>query len=153
MRPWYCRFHSRGVAIVEFAIALPFLLMLMLVTAEFGRLLSQYDTLTKAARSGARYVASNALQGSTGVISITPQVQTAAQNLVIKGNVGGTGTTLLPGLVAANVTVTSPAPNYVSVSASYPYQPMVGAILPTFGFTGPLAMNYSLTVSVMMRAL
>jgi Flp pilus assembly protein TadG len=138
---------------VEFAIALPFLLMLMLATAELGRLLSQYDTLTKAARSGARYVASNALQGSTGVISITPQVQTAAQNLVIKGNVGGTGTTLLPGLVAGNVTVTSPAPNYVSVSASYPYQPMVGAILPTFGFTGPLAMNYPLKVSVMMRAL
>lgn len=153
MRPSYIPLHSRGIAIIEFAIALPFLLMLMLVTAELGRLLSQYDTLTKAARSAARYVASNALQGSTGVISITPQVQTAAQNLLIKGNVGGTGTTLLPGLVAANVTVTSPAANYVSVSAAYPYQPMVGAILPTFGFTGSLAISYPLKVSVMMRAL
>ena len=74
---------QRGTAIIEFAIALPLLLFLLLATAETGRLLSQYDTLNKAVRDAARYLATNALGGTTGVVSITPQLQTATANLVV----------------------------------------------------------------------
>jgi len=75
---------QRGTAIIEFAIALPLLLFLLLATAETGRLLSQYDTLNKAVRDAARYLATNALGGTTGVVSITPQLQTATANLVVQ---------------------------------------------------------------------
>ena len=47
MRPEFPR-PQRGVAIIEFVITLPLLLLLLLATAEIGRALFQYNTLTKA---------------------------------------------------------------------------------------------------------
>lgn len=44
-----------GQATVEMALVLPFLLLLLLGIAEFGRLLSAYLTVQNAAREGARY--------------------------------------------------------------------------------------------------
>lgn len=142
-----------GVAIVEFTIALPLLLFLMLATVEFGRALSQYDTLTKAARNACRYIASKAAVGSTSVVSITPQLQSDAGNLVAYGNVNGTGMTLLPQLVPGNVSVADAGNGYVSVSVIYPYTPIIGATLPTFGLTNPISLNLSLRTAVTMRAL
>lgn len=144
---------QRGIAMVEFAIALPLLLFLMLATAEFGRMLSQYDTLTKAVRDGVRYAASTAVVGSTGVVYITPAIQTAVANLVATGDVDGSGTPLLPGLTAADVTVTDAGNGYVSVSATYAYQPMLGATLPTFGLGGSIPLAITLNTASVMRAL
>src|SRR5262249_49021280 len=56
----YQRRDCRGVAALEVAIALPVLLFLMMATVEIGRLLAQYDALTKSVRGAARYLASNA---------------------------------------------------------------------------------------------
>ncbi len=147
-RVWQC-----GIASVEFTLTLPLLLLLLLATAELGRMLSQYDTLTKAVRDGARYLAANALSGSTSTVQITSQVQTQTQCLVVTGNVNGTGSALLPGLAVGNVTVSDAGNGYVSVSASYTYQPMLGA-LPTFGLTAsPISLAIPLTTTVVMRAL
>ena len=44
------RGRQRGVAIVEFVLTLPLLMLLLLATAEIGRALFQYNTLTKAVR-------------------------------------------------------------------------------------------------------
>lgn len=145
--------HSRGIASVELAIALPVLLLLLTATVEVGRLLSEYDTLTKSVRNAARYLAANALQGTTGVVSITPQVQSATANLVVTGNVNGTGASLLPGLVSADVAVTDLGGGYVSVSASYTYQPILGATLSTFGNGPPIALGFPLNATTVMRAL
>jgi len=73
------RLCEGGTAAIELAIALPLLLLTLLATAELGRMLSQYDTLNKAVRGGARYLATNAISagGTTGVITITPAVTTA----------------------------------------------------------------------------
>lgn len=144
---------QRGLAMVEFAVSLPLLLLLLLATAEFGRLISQYDTLTKAVRDGARYAASTAALGSTGLVYITPQIQTAVGNLVATGNVDGSGSALLPGLVASNVTVSDAGNGYVSVSAAYTYEPMLGATLPTFGFGAPISLSFTLNAGAVMRAL
>jgi Flp pilus assembly protein TadG len=138
---------------VEFAIALPLLLLLMLATAEFGRLISQYDTLTKAVRDGARYAASTAANGSTGLVYISPQIQTAVANLVSSGNINGSGPALLPGLSAANVTVSDAGNGYVLVSASYSYVPMLGTTLPTFGLGRPISLSLTLNAASTMRAL
>ena len=91
--------QQRGVAIIEFAIVLPILLMLVMGTAEFGRAFLQYNALTKTLRDGGRYVAAKAVKGSTGVVQINANVRTETSNLVTYGNVAGTGTPLLPGLV------------------------------------------------------
>lgn len=147
------RARQTGTAAMELAIALPVLLLLLMVTAEVGRLLSQYDTLTKSVRNGARYLASNALGGTTGVVAITPQVQTQTQNLVVSGNVNGSGSALLPNFVAANVTVTTVDSTHVSVTAAYAYQPLLGATLPNFGIGSPTSFSFPLTATVVMRAL
>jgi Flp pilus assembly protein TadG len=142
-----------GLATVEMAIALPLLLLLMLATAEFGRILSQYNTLTKATRDACRYVASNAAVGTTRVVSITPQLQTNAGNLLVTGNVNGSGSPLLPGLATGSVTVSDAGNGYVRVSVSYTYQPMIGATLPTFGLAGSIPLAIPLSAAVVMRAL
>lgn len=144
---------QRGLAMVEFAITLPLLLILMLGTAELGRLISQYDTLTKAVRDGARYAASTAAMGSTGIVYVTPQIQAAVANLVATGNVNGTGTALLPGLAATNVIVSDAGNGFVSVSATYTYEPMLGATLPTFGLGNPISLAFTLDAAAIMRAL
>src|SRR5579863_5733360 len=120
-----CRRMQHGTAAVEFTIVLPVLLMSMVATAEIGRMLSQYNTLNKAVRDAVRYLAANALTGTTGVISITSALQTATTNLVLTGNTAGTGTALLPNLNGGNVTVASLANGYVSVSATYTYVPIL----------------------------
>lgn len=153
MKALHPRCRERGTAIIEFAIVLPLLLFLMLATAEVGRLLSEYDTLNKAVRDAARYLAANALAGTTGVVSITPQLRTATINLAVNGNTTGSGSALLPGLAAGNINVTGLANGYVSVSAAYTYVPMLGASLPTFGLTAPMSLSLLLNATVVMRPL
>lgn len=145
-------FRQRGVATIEFAICAPVLLLLMLATAEVGRMLLQYNALSKAVRDGARYTVREAANGSTGTVLISNSVRNNTRNLVVTGNMAGTGTPILPGLTVANVTVTNAGAGFVAVSATYTYQPILGAALPTFG-SGAINTNVPLTATVVMRAL
>jgi hypothetical protein len=129
------------------------LLFLMLATAEVGRLLFQYNTLVKSVRDGARYAVVNASVGTTRIVSISAATRTATRNLVVTGNTAGTGAAVLPGLTAANVTVSDAGNGFVSVSASYTYQPMLGDNLPTFGLGAPINLALALPATVVMRAL
>jgi Flp pilus assembly protein TadG len=141
-----------GVAMIEFTIVLPVLLILTMATAEFGRTFAQYNTLTKAVRDGARYVAGKAVKGSTGVVQLNTTLTTEARNLVAFGNVAGSGTSLLPGLVPTNVTVVPGAPGSVVVTANYTYVPIF-ASLPLFQYGSRLGMGRTLSAAVTMRAL
>ena len=69
--------RQKGVAIVEFALILPFLLLLSFITIEFGRAIWQYNTLTKSVRDAARYLSIQ-----------TPGTQRSreARNLMVYGN-------------------------------------------------------------------
>ena len=147
-----CGIRQRGIAAIEFAIALPFLLLVMLATAEIGRLISQSNTLAKSVRDAARYVAANAAVGTTRVVSITPTLTTQASNLVVAGQIAS-GSALLPGLTASAVTVADAGNGYISVSASYMYQPMIAAQLPTFGLGTPPTLARPLIATVIMKAL
>ena len=85
--------RQNGVALVEFALILPFLLLLSLLAVEFGRAIWEYNTLTKSVRDAARYLAIQ-----------TPGTKiTQARNLMVYGNLGGTGAPLARGLSASNV--------------------------------------------------
>ncbi len=146
--------RQKGVAIIELTIVLPLVLFIMIAVAELGRAFMHYNGLTKAVRDGARYVAANAIQGSTGTVDLAakPQVVTAAQNLVVHGNILGNGTPLLP-VVAPTVTVTDEGAGNISVLASYPYQPMLGLILPDVMGTGGIPTTFTMQAKITMRAL
>ena len=87
--------RQRGVAIVEFALILPFLLLLTFITTEFGRAIWQYNTLAKSVRDSARYLS---LQTPNAPIAIAK-----ARNLTVYGNLAGTGTPLALGLSTSHV--------------------------------------------------
>lgn len=147
------RDRSRGLAIVEFVIVVPLCLMLVIATAEFGRAFLQYNALTIAVRDGVRHLAGRALQGSTGVVSISGGLQQETQNLVVYGNIWGAGSPVLPGLTPADVTVADAGGGNVSVAAAYPYNPIFGFI-PRFNFGGSIAVTgITLQSGVTMRAL
>lgn len=148
---------EQGIAIVEFVIVLPLLLLLMLATAEFGRALYQYNTLIKAVRDGARYMAQNAFLGDSAKVSTAAKV--ATQRLVAYGAPGKTtcdGTGPCGDLPGFNSTmVQTPDPflvddrYYVTVSATYTYEPMLGDILPLTS----IGMNIPLGASTTTRVL
>jgi len=146
-------FRSKGVAIIEFIIVLPIWLILIMATAEFGRAFLQYNTLTKSVRDGVRYVAANALVGSTGVVSINGTVMAQAQNLVVYGNTAGTGSAILPGLTTGAVTVANVGAGNVALSVIYPYA-SIFVFVPGFFYGGNTATNgYNLQAAITMRAL
>ena len=149
--------RARGIAAVEFVIAVPLLIFAMLIAAELGRAFIQYDTLSYAVRSGARYVSERALVA--GVINLPEPVKAEARKLIVYGTIAGGETACLPGLSAdkppiGHISVSSdPATRYIEVSASYPYQPIF-LRLPALGAGGGLIPTaYQLRVSVTMRAI
>ena len=143
---------QRGVAALEFLIVAPLLMLVVLAVSELGWAFHQYHTMTRAARDGARHLSSNALLGSVGVIYLDSSLVQEARNLVVYGNVTGTGEPLLPGWSTADITVTSPDADHVSVSASYAYTPLVGAI-PAFYGGESTSLSFEMQSTVQMRAL
>lgn len=84
---------QRGVALVEFALLFPFLLILTFTTTEFGRALYEYQGVTKSVRAAARYLTTQ-----------NPDThQTEASNLIVYGSIAGGTTPLVRNLSATNV--------------------------------------------------
>lgn len=126
-----CKKSQRGVALIEFALILPLLLMLAMVITEFGRALYLYHNATKAVRDAVRYLS---LQ--------TPKTHIAeAVNLVVYGDPDGATIPLDKNLTAAHVVINdaswkfegaAPAINTVTVRVTgYTYVPMLSSM---FGF-------------------
>ena len=158
MKQWKNKISGRpsricGLAIVEFTVTLPLLLVLIFVTAEFGRAFMQYNTLTKAVRDSVRLLAGEAILGQTGLVVIDANLSTAVKSLTVYGDMTGAGTPILPGLSTADVTVTAaPTPGDVQVSAVYDYSPIF-TVVPLFGVGNDLAPNFTLRSETTMRAL
>jgi Flp pilus assembly protein TadG len=84
---------QHGVALVELALIIPMLLLLTLVTTEFGRAMYEYNAVVKSTRDAVRYLSVQ-----------TPNTHvTEARNLIVYGNTAGTGTPLARGLSLSNV--------------------------------------------------
>jgi Flp pilus assembly protein TadG len=86
-----------GTQLVELSLVLVLMLTLFGAVAEFGRYFYEYQTLAKASRVGARYLATAPVNAAEDTI---------AKNLVIYGNTSGTGTPILSGLSATQVVIT-----------------------------------------------
>jgi len=147
-----CR-RQRGTAMVEFCIGAPILLLLMCGTAELGQMLTQASELADAARNAARYVSSNALLGSTGVINLNGQLIRTAQNMAVYGNAFGFGRPLVPNLARGNVTIVAENTTDISVAINYPYESLFGGFLPLFFRPGGIFTARIMTAYASMRAL
>lgn len=146
--------RHRGIAVVETAIVLPLLLLIFLAVGELGRVFIQYSRLAHRVHAAARHVAENALTGTTGVPALSGQLLTEAQNLVIYGVPVTVGVPAVPGLAANNVTVSVDAAGIVRVQVTYAYQPLVGEVLPAFGFGGDIDIDaITLRPQTTLRAL
>lgn len=139
---------------VEMVAVTPLLLLLLLGIGEIGKAFAQYNTLNKSVREAAREVARTALLGTTGTVSITPELVAEGKNLVVYGNVNGSGQPRLPELSVNHVSVSDAGNNLVLIQANYPYTPIMGPVLETFGYgSDPDTSGVTLTASVIMRAL
>lgn len=147
----------RGIASVEFAVSIGVLLLMMLGTVEIARAYFSYNTLVKSVRSGSRYLSDIAMNGTTGVVDLTAAKVGPARNLIVYGNLDGTGTPLLDGFAVGDISVTSSTPGgtftpYVRVLASYDYAPMLGSFS-RFGFGSNVDLTFTMTADSSMRAL
>jgi len=144
--------RQRGLALVEAAITLPFLLFVMLAASEFTFAFVQHTTLTKAARDGVRYAAEEAIDG-TLTMNLNAALRDETRRLTVYGNKAGTGTPLVNGLTVNDVTVSDVGGNNVEVSVTFPYTGILGTVLPTFGYGSNISLLFSLSATVTMRAL
>lgn len=88
--------NDRGVQLVELAIVLPILVVLFAAVAEFGRYFYEYTTLAKSSRAAVRYLATETTSGCADL---------PARNLVVYGNLAGTGAPIISGLAPVNVQI------------------------------------------------
>lgn len=144
---------QRGLAMVEFTIGAPLLLLLLLGIGEFGRLLSQYNQLLQGSRDAARYVSSHAFNATLGQIQLTTALQTTAKNLLVYNAPTAGATPIVPGLDVSQVQVTQVGSEHIQVSVTYSFRPVVGNVLLPGFFGQGIALNLPLTATTVMRAL
>jgi Flp pilus assembly protein TadG len=133
------RSGERGVAVVEFALILPVLMMLALVVSEFAAMIQTHQVLNNAAREGARVATlpdSAPIQGMPNTAAVAA-AQTAAVNYaaangvkITTANVAVDQNLLVPtaggvGQTASQVTVTytytlNYLPSFSSLPVSVP---------------------------------
>ena len=102
-----------GLAAIEFVLVLPLLLILAFSIIDFGRLLYQYDALTKSTRDAAKYVA-RAVKPAANALAVEIAAYDAivveAQLLALCGKTTACGSsTLVNGLSASNISVDYPS--------------------------------------------
>lgn len=142
--------REQGTQMIEFAIALPFMLLMFAGTAELGRLFYQYTTLAKATRAGARYLSSNRDAASSQVLS-------EARNLMVCGRTSACdGASVVTNFGTANIEITPPPAGladtkYVTVTITgYTYQPLVFDLAEMTGDPN-LSLSVPLSPSTRMR--
>lgn len=135
--------EQKGQSLVEFAMVVPFLLLVLVGTIELGRAYYSYNTLSKAVREGARYVSGHAYDSTSELPN--------AKKMVVYGNTGGSGNPVLPNLTTGMVVITprgggtdmTTPPLWVKVSVSYPYTSVIaGLITLNLNFTPAVEMRY-----------
>jgi len=129
-------FIQRGLAVVEFVIMLPFLILVALAVTELGRGMYQYNTLSKAVHDGARYLSDNAIN-TVGQISIDSDLELQTKRIVVYGTIDTSGNKVLPNLTVADITVSQEFlplsdsgtdDNHVRVTANYDFTPIFPAL-------------------------
>jgi Flp pilus assembly protein TadG len=124
---------QQGTALIEFALVVPFILILTFTVTELGRAMQRYNSAAKAVRDAVRYLS----------IQQKDTHQAQARNLVVYGNIAGSGNRLDPSLTLAKVSGptwtlagSDPLINTVTIKVSgYTFAPMAASV---FGVAFPV---------------
>jgi len=151
------RQRQQGLAMVEFTLIMPVLLLLLLGFGEFGRMLYQYNLLLQASRDADRFVASQAWNSTLGAVAMSSTLLTQTKNVAVYGVPADTGTAVVSGLTTGNVVVAAVGTDHVRVTITYTFCPVIGAgncagSLPGF-FGSQIALGIPLVATTVMRAL
>jgi len=98
-----------GFAGIEFLMVLPILAIFIFSIIDFGRLLFQYDTLTKTARDATRYLAATTRPPLYAGDADYNNKISQASNLALCGTIANCTTPLVPDLNAGNIAIDYPA--------------------------------------------
>lgn len=148
---------QQGVALVEFTLVLPLMLLLLLAFGEFGRMLYQYNVLLQASRDANRFVASQAWNSTLGGLALSPTLLTQTKNVAVYGVPSQVGSAVVSGLTTANVQVLAVGSDHVRVTITYTFCPVIGAgnctgSIPGF-FGNAIPLGIPLVATTVMRAL
>ncbi|MCL9781442.1 pilus assembly protein [Vibrio sp. S4M6] len=121
-----------GLAAVEMLIAAPVLLILLSGFVEVGNMFITYNNINKLAQNGIRYAVVD-IYGTSGVSQVANE--SSIKNLVVYGEVspGGGATALVDNLTPDDVQV-SQAGDYVTITVSHDYEPIMGAFNDAMNF-------------------
>ena len=88
---------EKGGALAEFAILVPFLVVMLAAVSELGRFFQAYTTLSKSTRAAARYLSSH---------QFNDLEKGRAKNLAVCGKLAcADGDALVPGLSTSNICI------------------------------------------------
>jgi len=130
---------QQGLAMIEFALVFPFLLLVLVSTAEIGFMMQQQSTLIKSVETGARFISVNTTNGS-GIVSITAETLQNTRNMVMYGNASGDGDPIIRGLHDFNINIncTNGTQNGncvrnfgltpITIQANHLYSPLLGEL-------------------------
>ncbi len=130
-------FRSRGgAAALEFALFVPTFLILLVGVVEYGRLLSQTNTIEKGLRAGALVAAR-----TPGCCPLSAAQRTVIENVVKTGSVNGSQPFLVDGWQTGTVTITtdqsitvdSNVLPIIRLEARVPFQTIVPDLLTLLG--------------------
>ena len=118
--------RQQGLALIELALTIALLVAITFGITEFGRAMYQYNTLAKAARDGVRFLAVRD-PGAPASIS-------GVQCMVVHGNPGCTGPTIVPGLTVDMVSVCHAMdPACAATHQSQGFSPVINLVTVTIG--------------------
>ncbi|WP_394240372.1 TadE/TadG family type IV pilus assembly protein [Vibrio astriarenae] len=127
--------HSRGLAAIEFLAAVPALLLLLVGMSETGNALVLYNTMNKMVQNGIRYATTD-IQGTATYDTIADEGE--IKNLVVYGNIGGSGSSKIDGVTTNDVTVTHSG-GYVTITIAHTYTPLFVNLPNSSSFSVPLS--------------
>jgi Flp pilus assembly protein TadG len=154
-----------GAALVEFAIVVPLLLLLVVGISEFGYAYYHLNILNKSVQDGARYFSDSKIARYDGSaydpnypINVTTTTNssniTRTQNLVMYGNIAGTGNALMPPNNGSGYTTpiipTIPSANHIQLTVQYHHNFILGNALHNLTF-GAVPNVFNMTATSVLR--
>lgn len=132
------RKKQKGLAAVEFVIAFPLLLLLLVGVIEVGNIMLEYNNLNKGVQNGARYAVTE-VYGTSSYDQIADVDE--IKNIVLYGQSTTGSHRILDSLAVDDISV-SHTNGYVTVSVSYDYVPSF-AVLPISNDSLAVTLNAS----------
>ncbi len=143
--------EQQGLAVIEFTLVLPFLLLLIFASAEFGRLLYQYNALNKTVRDASRYLSSNVKFGDNGNLTIKESISIDVKNLIQFGQ-STSASALFPNLSDDDISLAING-DFIIITVNYDWQPIFSETFTTFGLGNDIDLSFPLVSTYTMRAL